>query len=91
MSEEDKSTTSFETKCEILAELWMGYRGDKGFEDFIQYNDMGLPLAFFIAEELVEPSAKAKDLVEETFNILLILLEIQEDTGFESLDDLLVG
>lgn len=89
--EEETSTTDFETRCEILAELWLGYRGDKDFEDFMNYNDIGLPLSFLIAEELVKPSDKAIEMVNETFNILLTLLKIDEDTGFESLDDLLVG
>ena len=51
---------------------------------------MGLPLAFMISEELVTPSERARAMVEETFTILLATLEV-EDTGFESLDDLLVG
>lgn len=89
MSEENKETT-FDTKCEILAELWLDHRNQEDFEDFIEYNDLGLPLGFLIAEELVTPSERARAMVEETFNILLATLEI-EDTGFDSLDDLLVG
>lgn len=83
-------TTTFENMCGILSELWMGYRYEKKFEDFISYNDMGLPLAFFVDEELVKPTAMAKSLIEETFSLLLGALEL-EDIGFESLDDLLVG
>ena len=89
MSEENKETP-FEIKCEILAELWLDHRNQEDFKDFIEYNDMGLPLAFMISEELVTPSERARAMVEETFTILLATLEV-EDTGFESLDDLLVG
>jgi hypothetical protein len=86
----DNKETSFEVKCEILAELWMDHRNQEDFEDFVSYNDLGLPLAFLVAEELVTPSERAKGMVEETFTILLATLEV-EDTGFDSLDDLLLG
>jgi len=68
----------------------MSYRFDTQFEDFVQYNDIGLPLAFLIDEELVKPRPTAKAMVTETFELLLVALG-REDAGFESLDDLLVG
>jgi hypothetical protein len=82
--------TSFENKCDILSELWMNYRFDKKFEDFVDYNDIGLPLAFLVSEDLVKPSALAKSMLEETFSLLVASLEV-EDTGFDSLDDMFVG
>lgn len=88
--DEDNKVTEFDKKCEILADLWMAYRFDTQFEDFIQYNDIGLPLAFLISEELVKPRSPARAMVEETFELLLTALKI-EDSGFDSLDDLLVG
>lgn len=88
--EESSKGTSFENKCEILADLWMQYRYDTQFEDFIQYNDIGLPLAFLISEELVKPRSTARAMVDETFELLLTALKI-EDSGFDSLDELLVG
>jgi len=86
----DNKETSFDNKCEILSDLWMDHRNQEDFEDFIGYNDLGLPLAFLIDSELVTPSEMAKKMVEETFELLLAALEVK-DTGFDSLDDLLVG
>jgi hypothetical protein len=86
----DNKETSFDNKCEILSDLWMDHRNQEDFEDFISYNDLGLPLAFLIDSELVTPSEMAKKMVEETFELLLAALEVK-DTGFDSLDDLLVG
>lgn len=92
MSEpEETPITSFKVKCEIIGDLWMTYRHDSKFTDFIAYNDIGLPLGFLVSEDLVQPSALAKNMIEETFDLLLAALEIEEDTGFDSLDDLLVG
>jgi hypothetical protein len=87
---EDKKLTTFENKAGILSDLWMNYRQDKQFEDFVSYNDIGLPLSFLIDEDLVTPRPLGKSMVEETFDLLLGALEI-EDEGFDSLDDLLVG
>jgi hypothetical protein len=87
---EPKDKTTFENKCAIIGELWMSYRSDSQFEDFISYNDLGLPLGFLIAENLVKPNELAKGMVDETFDLLLAALD-REDAGFESLDDVFVG
>lgn len=89
MSEENKETP-FDIKCDILSELWMEYRSDDQFKDFVDYNDLGLPLAFAVSEKLVIPNEPAIAMINETFVILLATLEI-EDQGFDSLDDLLLG
>jgi hypothetical protein len=86
----DSEETTFESKCGILSDLWMNYRFDKQFEDFIDYNDVGLPLAFIVSEDLAKPSVLAKSMIDETFALLLAALKLQ-DTGFDSLDDLFVG
>ena len=85
------SETSFETRCDILSDLWIEYKEEPQFRDFISYNDLGLPLSFLISESLVTPNDKAIMMVNETFVLLLRSLEIEEDTGFDSLDDLLMG
>ena len=87
MSETTK--TPFETKTDILAELWLDYRTDTTFADFIEYNDIGLPLAYAIANDIVKTTDIATRFIEETFDLLLVGLGIENDTGFEVLEDLL--
>jgi hypothetical protein len=81
--------TPKETKITILADLWMDYRGDEEFKDFVEYNDLGLPLAYLLDNKLVTATSTAEAFVLEAFELLLAGLNIQEDTGFETLDDLL--
>ena len=82
--------TEFDTRCEILADLWMNYRGDEGFESFIEYNDLGLPLAYLISSKIVKPEAElATGFINETFELLMAALELEEDFGFASLDEML--
>jgi hypothetical protein len=81
-------TTTFSNKAIILADLWLNYRDDEEFVDFVDYNDLGLPLSYAIANGIIEASPMATNFVEETFDLLLAGLAV-EDTGFELLDDVL--
>ena len=81
-------TTNFLNKTSILAELWMNYRDDEGLQDFVEYNDLGLPLAYFLYNELVLPTKQSEIYIEETFSLLVAALDV-EDVGFESLDEML--
>lgn len=83
-------TTTFDSKCEILGELWIEYKNDAEFEDFIEYNDLGLPLAYAISSGIINSTPIAEGFVTETFELLLSGLEI-EDEGFESLADVLIA
>jgi hypothetical protein len=66
----------------------MNYREDEGLQDFIEYNDLGLPLAYFLYNELVLPTKQSEIYIEETFSLLVAALDV-EDVGFESLDEML--
>jgi len=85
-----ENLTPLSSRAQILGDLWMNYRDDEEFLDFIEYNDLGLPLAYALANGIVEKATSAAEtLIDETFELLLGALEIPQDEGFESLDDLL--
>ena len=77
--------TEFDKKCEILSELWMDFRDDKNFQDFIDYNDLGLPLANFIYEEIVSVSPKARIFIGETWDLFCAALGIDDSQDYNSL------
>jgi hypothetical protein len=78
--------TDFYTKCQILGQI---YRDDiEEFKDFMEFNDLGFPLAYFNAEGLALPSVDGVRFVEETWELLLTELNL-DDTGFEDLEHLL--
>lgn len=78
--------TDFGSKVSILSELWSNYQGDKQMKDFIEFNDIGLPLAYLVSEKLATETETGSRFIEETFDLLMIALDI-EDTGFEFLDE----
>jgi hypothetical protein len=81
--------TDFSNKVKILAELWIDFRGDEQFEDFCDYNDLGLPLAYLTDNGLATATELGNKYIDETFGLFLTVLGIKEDTGFESLEELL--
>jgi hypothetical protein len=83
------SETSFSNKCAILAELWLSHRSDEEFKDFIEYNDLGLPIAYAIAEGVVASKPMAEQFINESFELLLAGLQVEDDVEFETLEDLL--
>lgn len=80
--------TSYANKCSILADLWLNYRDDEEFLDFIEYNDLGLPLSFAIANGIVSDTPLSNAMITETWDLFLAGLEIT-DSGFDSLEEML--
>lgn len=83
-----ENATPFMTRCEILGELYIQYKNDVEYEDFITYNDLGLPLAYAISINAVKPELSAVNFVNETWDLFLEL-EMLEDLVFESLDEII--
>jgi hypothetical protein len=78
----------FDNKVSILSELWMNYREDEQLKDFIEYNDLGLPMAYFLMNELVLPTQQSEIYIDETYNLLIASLGVK-NVEYESLDELL--
>jgi len=82
------TTTDLASKCDILNDIWINHSDDESFYDFIEINDLGLPMAYFICNGIVEATPLAVEIIDLTFADLLELLDI-EDTGFKLLSDIL--
>jgi hypothetical protein len=82
-------TNHFFRKCEILGDLWLNYRNDKEFEDFIEYNDLGLPLAYAFANEIAKETEIAEKYVNESYDLLAESLGVSDTEVFDSLEDML--
>lgn len=80
-----KMPTTFSSKCEILADLWLNYREDENFTDFVEYNDLGLPLAYLVFSNIAKIEEYGERFINETFDLLLAGLDI-EDKGYETLE-----
>ena len=79
--------TEFLTKCEILSDLWMNYKDNEELKEFIEFNDLGLPLAHIISEKIMDSTEEAEKYVNETWQNFLEYIGL-EDTGFTNLEQL---
>jgi hypothetical protein len=85
----DQKSTTFSAKCKILSDLWIRYRNEETLEDFFNYNDISLPLAFLLDENIIsEKNSAIESFIEETFMLFLKAVEM-DDEGFEELDEIL--
>ena len=80
-------TTDFSKQIEILGQFYQNYRDDENLADFIEFNDLGLPLAYFASEGLCQVSDDGMKYIAETWELLLTSLEIK-DEGFDSLNQI---
>lgn len=85
----DSTSPTFSDKCQVLADLWYNYRGDEQFDDFIEYNDIGLPLAYLITEDICKPTEIASKYIEETYSLLIEALGASDSEVYESIDQML--
>ncbi len=82
-------TTDYAKQIEILNEVWYHHRDEEQFFDFVDFNDVGLPLAHLIHKGIVESTPMAEELIRESFGLLLALFNINNDTGFNSLKEII--
>jgi hypothetical protein len=81
--------TTFENKCAILADLWLNYKSNEELEDFIEYNDLGLPLAYIIHTGLANVTDEGIVYVDETFDLLCKGLDVDLDGEYETLNEIM--
>jgi hypothetical protein len=73
--------TTLETRTLTLAQLWLQYRTTEQFADFFDYNDIGLPLAYAVANQIVEPLPIAIKMIDETWLLFLEMLGLEDTDG----------
>jgi hypothetical protein len=81
--------TTFENKCAILADLWINFRYEEEYKDIIAYNDLGFPFAYAVDSGIIDSNERVSSFIDEAWTMLLSAIGT-EDTGFETLDDMLV-
>ncbi len=83
-------STSFLIKCEILAEVHVESGFNSNLNEFRKYNDIGLPLAYLINQDLVEPKGEqASKYVEDTWRMLSESLGIDPNGDYKNAEDYL--
>jgi len=77
----------FADKCGILGQFWIEFREDEDLENFLDYNDIGLPMSYMIAEGLVQANPMGEQYINETFDHFIKALDLT-DEDIKDVDDL---
>jgi len=85
----DTPTNHFFSRCQILGQLWLSYRADEQFKDFVEYNDLGLPLGYAFANGIAKETEIAEKYINETYELLAEALGVSDTTEFDSLEQML--
>ena len=84
----EPTTIPYSKKCFLLGDFWLNYKDEEGFEDFVEYNDIGLPLAFMISEDIVLSTTVAEIYVNEAWELLCAALNVDSKQDYDVLEDM---
>lgn len=77
-------------KAEIIFEFINDYRDDEAFQDFFNYNDLGVPMAVMIVNDLVILNEGGVKVLDETWESLCENLnDADPEYDYESLNELI--
>ena len=77
-------------KAEIIFEFINDYRDEESFQDFFNYNDLGVPMAVMIVNDLVILNEGGVRVLDETWESLCANLnDADPDYDYESLNELI--
>jgi hypothetical protein len=78
------------TKAEILVQFTQDEFNSGEYDEFFDYNDLGIPLSIAITQDMVILTDSGEQLLNETWNELCLLFDANPDDEYESIDDLTV-
>ena len=82
-------STSFLTKCEILAEVYTESSWNEELAEFRHANDIGLPLAYMVSQDLTTANDKGEMFIESTWEELCLYLKVDNKKEYDSSDDMI--
>ena len=78
------------TKAEILVQFTQDHFNSEEYDEFFDYNDLGIPMSIAITQDMVILTDAGEQLLEETWTELCLLFEADPNGEYESIDDLTV-
>lgn len=87
------SKITFSNKCRILGDFWLDYREDaskdENWQQFFDYADMGLPLAFLVDRGYAENvSDIGTEVIDETWIVFCDMCGVDSDQDYLTIADI---
>jgi len=83
--------TLLEDKAQIIVEFTQDHLNGGEYEDFFDFNDLGVPLAIAITQEMADLTVSGREVLEQTWSNLCELFDVDETLSYESIDELIMG
>lgn len=78
------------TKAEILVQFTQDEFNSGEYDEFFDYNDLGIPLSIAITQDMVILTDSGEELLDETWKDLCLLFDANPNGEYESIDDLTI-
>ena len=76
-------------KAILLVEFIQANFTNPKFNEFFDYNDLGLPLAVAFENDLCTLNDRGTEVLNETYNLMLDEYGVDKDKTYETLDDII--
>ena len=76
------------TKAEIIVQFTQDSFNDETYSEFFDYNDLGVPMAIAVMQDMVILTDEGEQLLNETWKDLCLIFNANPDDEYESIDDL---
>jgi hypothetical protein len=88
-SSREKNSMDNRTKAEILVQFTIAQDNfnDEVYEDFFDYNDLGIPMSIAVMQDMVILTDKGEELLQETWEELCELFGADPNGHYENIDD----
>jgi hypothetical protein len=77
-------------KAMLLVQFTQDNFNDDVFTEFFDYNDLGIPMAIAVVQDMVVLTDSGLDLLEETWKELCTMFNVDPEKEYESIDDLML-
>ena len=89
------SKTPFSKKCEVLGEFFALYRYSddlsQEWSDFMVTQDIGLPAAFMVWQDIATIKKGSQYYVDETWDIFCLMLGVDPDSKWNTMQDMFLA
>lgn len=83
------SNMNFSNRVRVLGQFQEHFFADPDWNMFICHYNIGVPLAYCVWQDLATPTEEGREVIEETWLALCKWLDVNPDSNFLILDDLL--
>lgn len=79
----------YKQKAQLIIEFTEQELGNEQFDDFFDYNDLGVPVAIALVNNLITLTKDGEVLIDETYQELCNLFDADPNEDYQDIDDLI--